>query len=273
MVVIIPTLACRYDRAERGIPHERISSDADFRYPPRPPLPDAHREFPSRERAYRRDASRSRRQHRRCRLRRSDAAATISNSQNRCTTRFPSTASTCPAITTSATTRPRSARRPRSRRRKNRQAFLSAIGEDRWCFEAAGWWLIGLNSLIMNTGLASEAEQFDWLAAQLASAHGKPVALFLHKPLFLNTPDDPEREATAIRYVPQPARGGWSRCSARSICGWSPPATCISAAISPIATSATSGRLPPASSFPTSGRKRSAQGDRPCRIPLRARQF
>jgi 3',5'-cyclic AMP phosphodiesterase CpdA len=88
----------------------------------------------------------------------------------------------------------------------DRQTFVAIFGEDRWRFDAAGWCFIGLNSLIMNTGLASEAEQFDWLAAELASAKGKPVALFLHKPLFLNAPDDPELVATSIRYVPQPAR-------------------------------------------------------------------
>jgi 3',5'-cyclic AMP phosphodiesterase CpdA len=86
------------------------------------------------------------------------------------------------------------------------QNFHGAFGEDRWRFEAAGWCFIGLNSLVMNTGLAREAEQFDWLAAQLSAANGKPVALFLHKPLFLNTPDDPELAASAIRYVPMPAR-------------------------------------------------------------------
>jgi hypothetical protein len=58
----------------------------------------------------------------------------------------------------------------------------------------------------MNTGLASEAEQFDWLASQLSGANARPVALFLHKPLFLNSPDDPELAATSIRYVPMPAR-------------------------------------------------------------------
>lgn len=89
---------------------------------------------------------------------------------------------------------------------EDRKTFLTVIGEDRWYFEAAGWRFIGLNSLIMNTGLGSEAEQFDWLSAQLAKVDGKPVALFLHKPLYLTVPDDPEREATAIRYVPQPAR-------------------------------------------------------------------
>jgi 3',5'-cyclic AMP phosphodiesterase CpdA len=89
---------------------------------------------------------------------------------------------------------------------KSRLAFISAFGEDHWRFDAAGWCFIGLNSLVMNSGLVSEAEQFDWLACELAAADGKPVALFLHKPLFLNTPDDPELEATAIRYVPMPAR-------------------------------------------------------------------
>ncbi|MEA2868683.1 MAG: hypothetical protein QOE39_3398 [Bradyrhizobium sp.] len=89
---------------------------------------------------------------------------------------------------------------------QSRQAFLSIFGEDRWCFDAAGWCFIGLNSLVMNTGLGSEAEQFDWLASQLSGANGKPVALFLHKPLYLNSPEDPELVATSIRYVPMPAR-------------------------------------------------------------------
>jgi 3',5'-cyclic AMP phosphodiesterase CpdA len=89
---------------------------------------------------------------------------------------------------------------------RERQAFIAVFGDDRWRFEAAGWSFIGLNSLVMNSGLVSEAEQFDWLACELAAAGGKPVALFLHKPLFLNASDDPELETSAIRYVPMPAR-------------------------------------------------------------------
>ena len=64
---------------------------------------------------------------------------------------------------------------------QERETFLAIFGEDRWHFDAAGWRFIGLNSLVMNTGLASEAEQYDWLASQLSGADGKPVALFLHK--------------------------------------------------------------------------------------------
>jgi 3',5'-cyclic AMP phosphodiesterase CpdA len=88
----------------------------------------------------------------------------------------------------------------------HRLQFCSIIGEDHWQFEAAGWCFLGLNSLVMNSGLGFETEQFDWLASELARANGKPIALFLHKPLFLNQPDDPETADTAIRYVPQPTR-------------------------------------------------------------------
>jgi 3',5'-cyclic AMP phosphodiesterase CpdA len=95
---------------------------------------------------------------------------------------------------------------PQPATEQNRQTFLAVFGEDRWRFEAAGWCFIGLNSMILNTGLASEAEQFDWLASQLSATGGKPVALFLHKPLFLNSPDDPELAATSIRYVPMLVR-------------------------------------------------------------------
>lgn len=88
----------------------------------------------------------------------------------------------------------------------NRQNFIATFGEDRWKFDAASWCFIGLNSLVMNTGLACETEQHDWLAEQLSAAHGKPVALFIHKPLYRNSPDDAEIAATSFRYVPIPAR-------------------------------------------------------------------
>jgi 3',5'-cyclic AMP phosphodiesterase CpdA len=87
-----------------------------------------------------------------------------------------------------------------------RQAYISIFGDDRWRFDTAGWCFIGLNSLVMNSGLVSETEQFDWLAGELANTAGRPVALFLHKPIFLNAPDDPEQALTSFRYVPMPTR-------------------------------------------------------------------
>src|SRR5258708_11116924 len=87
----------------------------------------------------------------------------------------------------------------------DRQAYVDLFGEDRWRFEAAGWCFVGLNSLVMNTGLASEAEQFDWLASQLAASGGKPVALFLQQPPYLNAPDGSALEATSLPYVRLPS--------------------------------------------------------------------
>lgn len=40
----------------------------------------------------------------------------------------------------------------------------------------------------------------------MARINGRPIALFVHKPMFRNLPDDPETPETSIRYVPQPAR-------------------------------------------------------------------
>ncbi len=87
-----------------------------------------------------------------------------------------------------------------------RQQFIAAFGDDRWRFDAAGWSFIGLNSLIMNSALASEAEQSEWLASELSTLRGRPLALFIHKPLYLHHPDDPELAAKSFRYVPMPAR-------------------------------------------------------------------
>ena len=36
---------------------------------------------------------------------------------------------------------------------QDRQKFISTVGEDRWRFDEAGWCFIGLNSLVMNTGI------------------------------------------------------------------------------------------------------------------------
>jgi len=58
------------------------------------------------------------------------------------------------------------------------QIFRDLFGEDRWRFEAAGWCFIGLNSLVMNTGLAREAEQFDSEVVSTGSGiHHDAVAL------------------------------------------------------------------------------------------------
>ena len=60
---------------------------------------------------------------------------------------------------------------------------------DRWTVDAGGWRLIGVDAQLFGSGLAREEEQDRWLDEQLRAA-GRPIALFLHKPLFLEDPAD-----------------------------------------------------------------------------------
>ena len=81
-----------------------------------------------------------------------------------------------------------------------RARFLAHFGEERWSFEAAGWGFVGLNSQLLGSdGQAAEAEQWTWLAHALAGFGDRPVALFLHKPLFLDHPSEPDYEDPTLR--------------------------------------------------------------------------
>lgn len=61
-----------------------------------------------------------------------------------------------------------------------------AFAADRFVFETGGWRLIGINAQLCGSGLVREHQQDRWLDDQLRTK--RPVALFLHKPLFLETP-------------------------------------------------------------------------------------
>jgi hypothetical protein len=55
--------------------------------------------------------------------------------------------------------------------------------------DAGAWRLVGVNAQLFGSGLARERAQDQWLDEQLRIA-GRPTALFLHKPLFLERPAD-----------------------------------------------------------------------------------
>lgn len=76
---------------------------------------------------------------------------------------------------------------------ERRARFVQHFGEERWAFDAAGWCFVGINSqLLGSAGQPAEAEQWQWLEQTLDAASAKPVALFLHKPLFLDHPSEPD---------------------------------------------------------------------------------
>jgi 3',5'-cyclic AMP phosphodiesterase CpdA len=73
------------------------------------------------------------------------------------------------------------------------------FGEDARGLEAGPWLLIGLNVQLFGSGLPAEAEQWARLASAAPRAGARPVALFVHKPLFHEHPDEAE---VNHRYVP-----------------------------------------------------------------------
>jgi 3',5'-cyclic AMP phosphodiesterase CpdA len=77
-----------------------------------------------------------------------------------------------------------------------------AYGSDRFDLPLGAWRLIGINAQLCGSGLPEEEAQWSWLRERLASAD-RPVALFLHKPLFVERPDEATPTATSLNLAPR----------------------------------------------------------------------
>ena len=98
---------------------------------------------------------------------------------------------------------------------ERRARFVNYFGEERWAFEQAGWSFIGLNSQLLGSdGQPAEAEQWKWLEGTMAALESRPIALFLHKPLFLDHPSEPDHEDLTLRQscIDATSRARPSRC-------------------------------------------------------------
>ncbi|MBB3645487.1 alkaline phosphatase D [Rhizobium sp. BK619] len=77
--------------------------------------------------------------------------------------------------------------------------WRSLAGDDRWLEDAAGWRFIGLNSLLLGHEDEEEEAQFEWLAKALEDRAGRRVALFAHKPLFVDARDEGDTGYWSVR--------------------------------------------------------------------------
>lgn len=76
--------------------------------------------------------------------------------------------------------------------------FLQRYGEDRWATPFGDWYLIGLNSLIFDSGFSAEMTQWDFLEQQLRHANMRPTAIFMHKPPCVRSLDEDDSVKIAI---------------------------------------------------------------------------
>ncbi|MBM4073580.1 MAG: metallophosphoesterase [Planctomycetes bacterium] len=78
-----------------------------------------------------------------------------------------------------------------------RARWLERFGDDYWHVDRGGWRIIGLDAMLFDSGLAPELTQWAWFERALRECGGRPVLLFVHKPLFL---DDPHETKTSSLY-------------------------------------------------------------------------
>jgi 3',5'-cyclic AMP phosphodiesterase CpdA len=83
------------------------------------------------------------------------------------------------------------------------------FGADRWVEDiddgAGGWRLVGIDAMLLGSGEPEEMVQAEWLDGIMAKAAGRPVAWFLHKPLFLDSPEEGDTGYSSVK--PQPRAG------------------------------------------------------------------
>jgi 3',5'-cyclic AMP phosphodiesterase CpdA len=78
-------------------------------------------------------------------------------------------------------------------------AFAARHGKPRWVRQVDDWTLIGINAMLFGSGQDTEAAEWDWLETVLADQNGRrPVALFVHKPPFLISPEEPDNGSATM---------------------------------------------------------------------------
>jgi 3',5'-cyclic AMP phosphodiesterase CpdA len=86
---------------------------------------------------------------------------------------------------------------------QRREMWLAAFGSDWWMRRLGSWRLIGLNSLLLGSGLIAEDDQWTWLEEALTAEPEQPTGVFVHKPLFLVSPEEPDRPGHATLRTPR----------------------------------------------------------------------
>jgi len=87
--------------------------------------------------------------------------------------------------------------------RDRRKRYLHHFGPDYWRLDVPGWRIIAINAQLLGSDLAEAAEQLEFLREGAASADGRSLALFTHKPLFHLAPDEDVVTGRFVNPVPR----------------------------------------------------------------------
>ena len=81
------------------------------------------------------------------------------------------------------------------------QAWRDHVGPQWWLHDAGDWRLVGIDTALLGSDLAEEAEQDAFLAEALSRRGGRPVMLFMHMPPFDGDPDDPKPTTACVSHA------------------------------------------------------------------------
>ncbi|MEL6568928.1 MAG: metallophosphoesterase [Pseudomonadota bacterium] len=87
---------------------------------------------------------------------------------------------------------PASPRQEQSVNAERLARYGSVFGRGDFVEDVPGWRLIGLNIHLFGTGLPDESTQWQMIERAIAERGERRVGLFIHKPLFIEAPSEPE---------------------------------------------------------------------------------
>jgi Icc protein len=86
-----------------------------------------------------------------------------------------------------------------------RARYCAQFGSDFWTLDVPGWRVLALDAQLLGSGLAACREQDEVIAYAVATLGGRKLALFLHKPLFDQSPDEAEIGGRFVNPAPRAA--------------------------------------------------------------------
>jgi len=87
--------------------------------------------------------------------------------------------------------------------RARRARYVAQFGPDWWWFDVPGWRVLGIDALLLGSDLAEAADQEAAIADAAIGLGTRRLALFLHKPLFDRSVDEPEITGRFVNPVPR----------------------------------------------------------------------
>jgi 3',5'-cyclic AMP phosphodiesterase CpdA len=81
--------------------------------------------------------------------------------------------------------------------------WRSYFGPDWWMEDVEGVRLVGLDAMLLGSGNREEAAQAAWLDAVMEDAGGSQIAWFLHRPLFLDSPEEADTGYWSVKPEPR----------------------------------------------------------------------